>query len=92
MARKFIYPDVDDRTVNEPMVIVSPAQVRGLCNQSGGAKLTGYGPDTEDEFRKDWFVTEMKARGWDSAEFFGNQCLLRANLKVHIKARIQPTK
>ena len=33
MPRKFVMPDSNDRSQNEPAVILSPAQVLGLYNQ-----------------------------------------------------------
>lgn len=74
MARPFVFPDPDDRSKNNPAIIVSSEQVLGLYNQEH--------KDEEDMQKvtdkvQDWFVKEAKNnQGWDEARFAGNQCIL----------------
>lgn len=82
MARHYDFPDPDDRSPNEPTVIVDPKQVLGLYNQEH--------PDDPytnmSEAVRLWFVDTSTKRGWDDAKFHGQQCLLRANVqRVHNK-------
>ena len=81
MARAFVFPDPRDRSFNESGVIVDQPKVLGLYNQ-----FTGASPKRQivtDEI-KEWFMEEAKDRGWDSAEFIGNQCTLRVDFKNHV--------
>ena len=77
MPRAFIFPDPNDRSFNEPKVIVDQPKILGLYNQE-------YKPRPKrqvvTEEIKDWFLTEAKKIGWDSAEFVGNQCTLGVEL------------
>ena len=73
MPRPFVFPDPDDRSKNDPGIIVTSEQVIGLYNQ--------FNKDGDEIQRvtstvKDWFLEESKNQGWDDAKFVGNQCVL----------------
>lgn len=78
MSRPFVFHDPDDRSKNNPGVIVNSEQVIGLYNQ--------YNRDGDDVQKvtntvKDWFTNEaIKNQGWDEAKFIGNQCILENKL------------
>ena len=77
MPRAFVFPDPNDRSFNEPKVIVDQPKILGLFNQ-----ITGSSPKRQmvtDEI-KDWFCKEADSRGWDTADFVGNQCTLGVEL------------
>lgn len=76
MSRPFVLPDPDDRSKNEPCVIVSNQQVVGIYNQ--------YNSDGDEMQKvtdkvKEWFVVYSKEQGWDEADFAGGQCILKNN-------------
>lgn len=74
MARPYVFPDPDDRSKNNPAIIVSSEQVIGLYNQlnKDGDEMQRVTPKVQE-----WFITEAKEnQGWDDARFAGNQCIL----------------
>lgn len=78
MPRPFVFPDPDDRSKNDPSIIVSSQQVIGIYNQ--------YNPDGDEMQRvtekvKEWFLAYAKDQGWDEATFAGNQCILKNNFE-----------
>ncbi|WP_298589443.1 hypothetical protein [uncultured Selenomonas sp.] len=78
MARPFVAPVPQDRSVNEPSVIVSATQVLGFYNQENEEKR-----ERVNETVKTWYKeTMMKTYGWNKAEFSGNQCLLSAKVSL----------
>lgn len=73
MAAPFIFPDPNDRSPNNPAVIVDSNRILGLYNR--------HHPDEENMEKvmakvKTWFEKEAKQIGWDEAKFSGNQCYL----------------
>jgi hypothetical protein len=77
MARRFVFPDPNDRSPNAPSVIVSSVQIIGLYNQEN--------PDDKMERVtqkvQEWFTNEAVSKyNWHSATFAGNQCVLAMNL------------
>jgi len=80
MARPFVFPSPNDRTPNDPSIIVSSAGVLGLYNQESGD------PDRMERVTakvEAWF--KERATGtyaWDGAEFSGSQCVLKVNMPV----------
>lgn len=77
MARPFLFPDVNDRSVNSPSVVVSQAQVIGNYQQDvdrDQQKVT--------EPVREWFKAKASEAGWSSAEFHGSQCVLTAKVRV----------
>lgn len=83
IARPYAFPDPDDRSKNNPAIIVSSEQVIGLYNQ--------FNKDGDDIQRvmpkvQDWFVKEAKEnQGWDEAKFVGNQCILENHVWEKLK-------
>lgn len=73
MPRKFVMPDPNDRSQNEPAVILSPAQVLGLYNQENSNDKKARIVDSV----KEAVVKNAKDAGWDEVEPIGNQMLLR---------------
>lgn len=73
LARPYVFPDPNDRSKNDPSIIVTSQQVIGIYNQY----------NLDDEMQRvtqkvqDWFIAEAKAQGWDEARFVGNQCILQ---------------
>jgi len=79
MARPFVFPDPNDRSPNEPSVIVSSAQVLGLYNQDSGdaskmVRVTGK--------VQEWIEQKAKENCWDEIQFAGNQCVLKVKLAM----------
>lgn len=77
MARPYVFPDPNDRSPNDPSIIVSTEQVLGIYNQ-----------DCNDDMQRvtskviDWFKNEATTYQWDKVEFVGNQCILSVNLEL----------
>ena len=80
MPRPYVFPDPNDRSPNNPSVIVSPTQVLGLYNQYNDEKMERVTKRVQE-----WFVSKAKDYGWEESKFSGNQCFLSHNLpKVDI--------
>lgn len=75
MARPFVFPDPNDRSPNDPSVIVSPAQVLGIYKQYTGERMERVTDKVQN-----WFCDKAKAYGWDVTRFSGNQCFLEVDL------------
>jgi hypothetical protein len=76
MPRKYVFPDPDDRSKNDPNTIVDSKKVLGIYNQEHG--------DDEDMQKvtqkvQDWFTEKAKTNGWDEISFSGGQCILKNN-------------
>ena len=73
MSRKYVLPDPDDRSKNDPSIIVSSKKVLGIYNQEH---------EDEDNMQKvtqkvqDWFKEKATNAGWDDIHFSGGQCIL----------------
>jgi hypothetical protein len=77
MARKYYFPDPNDRSANAPSVIVSKPQIIGLWNQAHpNDKL-----EKVTERVQSWFKEESRANQWDLATFSGNECQLIATIE-----------
>lgn len=76
MARPYAFPDPNDRSPNDPSIIVSPNQVRGIYNQYTGDNMERVTIKVQD-----WFCGKAKDYGWDDARFSGNQCILEVKLE-----------
>lgn len=78
MSRPFVFPNPDDRSKNDPSIIVSSQQVIGLYNQNN---------DDNSEMQKvtskvqEWFINKAKGYGWDEANFVSSQCILKNNFE-----------
>lgn len=73
MSRKYVFPDPDDRSKNDPCTIVDTKKVLGLYNQEH--------TDDEDMQKvtqkvQDWFSNKANEAGWDDVRFSGGQCIL----------------
>ena len=73
MSRKYVLPNPDDRSKNDPSIIVSSKKVLGIYNQEH--------EDEENMQRvtpkvQDWFKNKATESGWDDARFSGGQCIL----------------
>lgn len=78
MARPFIFPDPKDRSINEPSIVASQAQVLGNYNQANPSDAREKVTDTV----KDWFRSTAEASGWKTADFHGSQCVLTVELEL----------
>ncbi len=72
---KFVTPDPNDRSPNNPSIIVEANQVLGLYNQANGTDRTRV-----VESVKTWFENKMHDEGWTEVHFSGNQCLLSVKI------------
>lgn len=77
MARKYYFPDPNDRSANAPSVIVSKPQVIGLWNQANPTDKM----ERVTEKVQTWFKDQAQMYQWDDAHFSGNECRLLANIK-----------
>ena len=78
MARPYVFPDPKDRSINEPSLVASQAQVLGNYNQANPN-------DTREKVTdpvKTWFKDEASKAGWKSVDFHGSQCILTAALEL----------
>ena len=76
MARKYVLPDPNDRSKNDPCIIVDNKKVLGIYNQEH--------KDEEDMQKvtdkvQEWITSEAKKIGWDEIKFAGGQCILENN-------------
>lgn len=72
MGRHAVTPQSHDRSVNEPLVLLSPSQVLALYNQSHPEERER----TINQKVKIWLKDSMLANGWKTVRFSGQQCLL----------------
>lgn len=78
MARPFIIPDPNDRSVNSPSIIVKSPQIVGYYNSLNKG-------DTKErvvESVKAWYIKKAKEAGWEKATFHGSDCLLEVNVTL----------
>ena len=73
MAGQYVFPDPNDRSKNDPCVIVDNKRVLGIYNQAH--------PEEENMQKvtdkvQEWFKKEAEERGWDNSKFAGGQCIL----------------
>ena len=74
---KYILPDPDDRSKNDPCIIMDTKKVLGLYNQShDDEEMQKVTPKVQE-----WTIAEAQKNGWDEARFIGNQCLLENKFK-----------
>ena len=78
MSRLYVFPDPDDRSKNDPSIIVSSKKVLGIYNQEH---------ENDENMQKvtqkvqDWFKEKAVASGWDDVRFSGGQCILENEFK-----------
>ncbi|WP_156500052.1 hypothetical protein [Ectothiorhodospira sp. BSL-9] len=78
-GRPFEFPDPNDRSVNNPHVIVERNAILGLYNQ---ANPSNQASNVSESVRK-WFEQEAMARGWAKVMFPNqNTAVLEANVAV----------
>lgn len=80
MAGKYVFPDPNDRSKNDPCIIMNNKKVLGIYNQATEHK------DEEDMQKvtpkvQEWITGEAKNLGWDEVKFAGGQCILENNFK-----------
>lgn len=78
ISRKYVFPDPDNRSKNDPCTIVDSKKVLGIYNQEHS--------DEEDMQKatqkvKDWFKEEAVNNRWDDVRFSGGQCILENKFK-----------
>ena len=79
MPRRFVFPDPQNRSVNEPTVIMSSAQILGLYNQENpGSGKAAYVTDAV----RNWTTSTAQQAGWSEVTFSGNQALLTAKVSI----------
>lgn len=77
MSRKYVFPDPNDRSKNDPSIIISSKKVLGIYNQE----------NEDEEMQKvtqkvqDWFSKKSTDAGWDEVSFSGGQCILKNSFK-----------
>ena len=76
MPGQYVFPDPDDRSKNNPCIIVNNKKVLGIYNQAhqDEENMQKVTPKVQE-----WFLTYSKDQGWDEATFAGNQCILKNN-------------
>lgn len=78
--RKILFPDANDRTVNNPSTLINKIDILRLYNQSHDEKATSV----TDGVKK-WINEEAQQNLWSKCEFSGEQCLLTANVVISSK-------
>ena len=66
-----IAPDPNDRTPNDPAVLIDWWDIRSWCKSE-----TGSSPSSPTSEVKDLFSAHAKEEGWDEIQWFSGQCLL----------------
>ena len=78
MSKLYVFPDPDDRSKNDPNIIVSSKKVLGLYNQE-------HEPDEHmqkvTQKVQDWFREKANNKGWDEISFSSGQCILKNEFK-----------
>lgn len=77
---KFKFPNHLDRSLNDPSIIADSKRVLNLYNQENAddrEKVT--------DSIKEWFVAQALEKGWSSAEFHGNGCVLVIDIAPVVK-------
>lgn len=78
MAGQYLFPDPDDRSKNDPCIIVNNKKVLGIYNQAH--------PKEEDMQKvtskvQEWFKEKAEKMKWDDVKFSGGQCILENKFK-----------
>ena len=68
---EFNLPDPNDRSPNQPVVLVSPSEVLEAF-----FKYTKKDVSIVTEEVKGWYISATKMIGWSDAYFTGCQCIL----------------
>ena len=83
MSKDVIFPFPEDRTINDPAVLLSTKEVLAvynrylaICNQHGDQLV-----DRVTEHVQQYIVELADDKGWKSVEFIGaGQCLLKSGI------------
>ena len=81
MARHYLIPDPQDRSVNSPSIIVNSQKVLSYYN----AKNKSDQKERVVDSVKNWYIKEAKKEGWHYATFHGSDCLLEVDVKIDDK-------
>mgnify|MGYP000952661188 CR=1 FL=1 len=77
-GRPYDFPDPNDRSVNNPHVLVERDAVLGLYNQANpGNTYTNLA-----EAVRTWFVAEARRIGWTSVQFVDQAAVLVATVQL----------
>jgi hypothetical protein len=69
---KYVLPDPDDRSKNDPCIIMDTKKVLGLYNQDhDDEEMQKVTPKVQE-----WITSQSKDNGWDEVKFAGGQCIL----------------
>lgn len=78
-GRPHEFPDPNDRSVNNPHVIVERNAMLGLYNQANPAKLASNVSETV----RNWFEQEAGSKGWSNVVFPNpNTAVLEAKVTI----------
>lgn len=70
--RKVEFPDHHDRSPNSPVAKASATKIMAIWNKENPSqKKTAV-----DQQVKTWFAAQALLRGWTTATFAGNECIL----------------
>lgn len=78
MARPFRLPDPNERSKNDPAVLVNSSKILGYYNQEH--KDSGEKASYVSETVRNWYEEQAIAEGWSEVTFIGNQAMLKLNL------------
>ena len=73
MAGQYVFPDPDDRSKNDPCIIVSNKKVLGMYNQ---AHLEEENMQKVTDKVQNWVKEVASDKGWDEVKFAGGLCIL----------------
>lgn len=73
------FPDGNDRTPNDPCVLLSAASIRRMYEAERGSVRDGAPAYTDDDVRN-FITTKAKENNWDDVEFLNSQVLLKKKL------------
>jgi hypothetical protein len=79
------FPDGNDRTPNDPCVLLSAASVKRIYNKDEDVDLSKLGYPIGSQVSINAFIEiAAKQHNWDSFEFINGQVLLKKDLKVRL--------
>ena len=77
-----VFPDANDRTPNDPCVLLSWASVQRLYYGIGNGSLEDGGPVLDKLKLKAFIQRQAAENDWDEVEFLGKQVLLKKTLGI----------
>ena len=87
MGRRKSFPAPEDRTINEPMILIPPDRILALYNQEICPAIVKL---RVDSVVRQWFIDEAHKSQWAEVSFHGHQCLLRANIAAGHEEKPSP--